>query len=140
MGGIIKKAIGYEVPPQQAQREAVKQEPKGPTRAELDDKGRKQLFTTYYSNEHNWLACPEDSKDEDGIQALINIAGDCERTYAGILKDRKIKKFYNMYLGINPAPEGFEINESKTKALIPEKFIKNPNLLKRLSICLLTNL
>jgi len=104
----------------------------GPIAEELDDKKRKQLFKTYYSNENNWLACPEDSKDEDGIQALINIAGDCKRTYAGILKDRKIKKFYNMYLGINPAPEGFEINESKTKALIPEKFIKNPNLLKRL--------
>ena len=40
MGGIIKKAIGYEEPPQQAQREAVKQEPKGPTRAEMEDKTR----------------------------------------------------------------------------------------------------
>jgi hypothetical protein len=40
MGGFVKKAIGYEEPPQQVQREAVKQEPRGPTKAEMDDKKR----------------------------------------------------------------------------------------------------
>jgi len=43
MGGFISKAAqeltGYEEP-QQAQREAVKQEPKGPTRAEMDDRSK----------------------------------------------------------------------------------------------------
>ena len=40
MGGFVKKVTGYEEPPRQAQREAVKQEPKGPTRAEMDDQTR----------------------------------------------------------------------------------------------------
>ena len=39
MGGFFGKITGQE-PPQQAQQEAVKQEPKGPTRAELDDRDR----------------------------------------------------------------------------------------------------
>ena len=39
MGGFIGKITGQE-PPQQAQREAVKQEPKGPTRAEMDQSRR----------------------------------------------------------------------------------------------------
>ena len=40
MGGFVSKIIGYEEPPRQAQRQAVKQEPKGPTRAEMEDKTR----------------------------------------------------------------------------------------------------
>ena len=44
MGGYVAKIIGYDEPPRQAQRqvqrEAVKEEPKGPTRAEMDEKTR----------------------------------------------------------------------------------------------------
>jgi|TARA_Y100000294_G_scaffold23865_1_gene20313 hypothetical protein len=41
MGGFVEKLTGQDYePPQQAQRQAVREEPKGPTRAEMDQSRR----------------------------------------------------------------------------------------------------
>ncbi len=52
-------------------------------------------------------------------------------TFISIMKDLKINEYYDFYIGVNPSPDGFIVNEEKVIDLIPDSFKNNIHLLKR---------
>tara|TARA_B100000575_G_scaffold247921_1_gene213645 strand:+ start:531 stop:1805 length:1275 start_codon:yes stop_codon:yes gene_type:complete len=52
-------------------------------------------------------------------------------TFISIMKDLKINEYYDFYIGVNPSPNGFIVNEDKVIDLIPDTFQNNVHLLKR---------
>ena len=52
-------------------------------------------------------------------------------TFISIMKEIKINKNYDFYIGVNPSPSGFVLNKEKVINLIPDSYNNNLHLLKR---------
>jgi hypothetical protein len=86
----------------------------------LDDDQIVDLFIKSYED-GKWL------KDPASNQVVKNN----NDTFISIMKDIKINEFYDFYIGVNPSPGGFLLNEEKVINLIPDSFSNNLHLLKR---------
>ena len=68
MGGFVAKAASKltgQEPPQQVQQQAVRQEPKGPTAAEIDDLTTKQRLATNRRGRRATMLTSTKGVDED---------------------------------------------------------------------------
>ena len=68
MGGFVAKAaqkLTGQEPPQQVQQQAVRQEPKGPTAAEIDDLTTKQRLATNRRGRRATMLTSTKGVDED---------------------------------------------------------------------------
>ena len=86
----------------------------------LNDDQIVNLFIKSYED-GKWL------RDPSSDQVLQNN----NDTFVSIMKEIKINKFYDFYIGVNPSTNGFIVNEDKVINLIPDTFIDNMHLLKR---------
>jgi len=86
----------------------------------LDDDQIVDLFIKSY-DDGKWLKDP----------ASNQIVKNNNDTFISIMKEIKINENYDFYIGVNPSPSGFVLNEEKVINLIPDSYNNNLHLLKR---------